>query len=51
MEVGAVSTFHAIVEQITKFDGRRMDEFLEWDSNLCASLSVYNETTFNVLQE
>ena len=27
-----------------------MDEFLEWDSKLCASLSVYNKTRFNVLQ-
>ena len=39
-----------IVKQITKFDGRRADEFLEWDSKLCASLSVYNKTIFNVLQ-
>ena len=39
-----------IVKQITKFDGKRADEFLEWDSMLCASLSVYNKTIFNVLQ-
>ena len=39
-----------IVKQITKFDGRRADEFLEWNSKLCASLSVYNKTIFNVLQ-
>ena len=50
MESGAVNNFHMIVKQITKFDGRRVDEFLEWDSKLRASLSVYNNTIFNILQ-
>ena len=50
MESGAVNNFHVIVKQITRSDGRRADEFLEWDAKLCASLSVYNKTTFNVLQ-
>ena len=51
MEPGVVNNynFHVIVKQITKFDGRRADTFLEWDSKLCASLSVYNRTIFNVL--
>ena len=31
-----MNNFHAIVKQITKFDGRRADEFLEWDSKLRA---------------
>ena len=39
-----------IVKQITKFGGRRVDEFLELDSKLRASLSVYNKTIFNVLR-
>ena len=50
MEYGAVNNSHVIVKQITKFDGRRADEFLEWDSKLRTSLSVYNKTIFNVLQ-
>ena len=49
MESGAVNNFHVIVKQITKFGGRRADEFMEWDSKLRASLSVYNKTIFNVL--
>ena len=50
MESGAVNNFHVIVKQINNFDGRRADEFLEWDSKLCTRLSVYNKTVFNVLQ-
>ena len=29
MESGAVDNFHVIVNQITKFNGRKADEFLE----------------------
>ena len=50
IEPGAANNRRVIVKQITKFNGRRADEFLEWDSKLCASLSVYNKTIFNVLQ-
>ena len=50
MKSGAVNSFHVIVKQLTKFDCRRADEFLERDSKLRANLSVYNKTTFNVLQ-
>ena len=49
MESGAVNNFHVIVKQITKFDGKRADEFLKWDSKLRSNLSVY-KTIFNVLQ-
>ena len=45
-----MNNFHVIVKQITKFDGRRADEFLERDSKLHTSLSVYNTTIFNILQ-
>ena len=45
-----MNNVHVIVKQITKFDGRRADEVLEWDSKLWASLIVYNKTIFNVLQ-
>ena len=44
-----MNNFHVIVKQITKFDGRRVDESLEWDSKLRASFNVY-KTIFNVLQ-
>ena len=37
-----MNNFHVIVNKITKFDGRREDKFLEWDSKLRASLSMYN---------
>ena len=50
MESGAVNNFHVTVKQITKFDCMGADEFLEWDSKLLASLSVYNRTISNVLQ-
>ena len=50
MESGAVNNFHVIVKQITKFDDRRADEFLEWDSKLRASLGVYNKTIISVLR-
>ena len=45
-----MKNFHVIVKHITKFDGRRVNKLLAWDSKLCASLSVCNKTTFNVLQ-
>ena len=50
MESGAVNNFYVIVTQITKFDGRRADEFLECGSTLRTSLSVYSKTIFYVLQ-
>ena len=46
-----MNKFHAIVKQVTKFDHKRADEFLEWNSKLRTSLSVYSKTNFNVLQE
>ena len=45
-----MNNLQVIVKQKNKFDGKRVDEFLEWDSKLCASLSVYNRIFFNVLQ-
>ena len=45
-----MNNFHVIMKQITKFDGRRADEFLEWGSKVCASFSLYNKTVFNVVQ-
>ena len=45
-----MNNFHVIVKKTTKFDGRRTDEFLEWNFKLRASLSVYNKAIFNVVQ-
>ena len=50
MEPGAVNNFHVIGKQITKVDGRRQDEFLEWESKLPANFSVYSKIISNVLQ-
>ena len=49
MESGAVNNFHVIVKQITKFDSRRADEFLEWDTKLCTSLACATRQFFNVI--
>ena len=46
-----MNNFPVIVKQITRFDGRRANEFLEWDSKLCTSLSVYTKIISNVLQK
>ena len=40
MDSGAVSTFHMIVRQITKFDGRRADDFLEWGFSGVSSFAL-----------
>ena len=45
-----MNIYDVIVKRITKYDGRRADEFLEWDSKIFASLSVHNKTIFNVFQ-
>ena len=45
-----MNNLHVIVKRITKFDDRKADVFLEWDSKHYASLSVHNKTIFNVLQ-
>ena len=50
MESGAVDNFHVIVKKVTKFDGRRADKVLGWNSKVLASRSVYNKTISNVLQ-
>ena len=50
MESGALNNFDVVEKQTAKFDGKRADECLEWDSKFCASLIVYVKTIFNVLQ-
>ena len=45
-----MNNLHVNVKQIPECEGKKVGEFLEWDSNLRASLGVYNNTIFNILQ-
>ena len=44
------NNFHAVVKQVNKFDGKRTEDFLEWQVKLRTALSLYNRATLNVLQ-
>ena len=46
---GTTNNLH-VVKQISKFDGKKADDFLERSSKLRASLSIYNRGIFNILQ-
>ena len=39
---GTANNLHVVLKQISKFDGNKADDFLEWSSKLRASLSIYN---------
>ena len=39
-----------MVEQISKFDGKNADDFLEWSSKLRFSLSSYSKPIFEIVQ-
>ena len=39
-----------LVKQVSKFDGKIADDFLEWFSKLGVSLLLYNELIFEVVQ-
>ena len=39
-----------VVMQVSKFDGKNADDFLEWSSKLCVSLSLYSKSTFEIVQ-
>ena len=41
---------HVVLKQISKFNGKKVDEFLEWSSKLRANLSIYNKAIFNIIQ-
>ena len=47
---GTANHLHVVLKQISKFDGRKGGDFLEWSSKLRASLSIYNRTIFNIMQ-
>ena len=44
------NNLHVVLKQISKFDGKKADDFLQWSSKLRASLSIYNRVIFNILQ-
>ena len=39
-----------VVKQVTKFDGKNADDFLEWSSKLRVSLSPYSKPIFEIAQ-
>ena len=39
-----------VVKQISKFDGKNADDFLEWSSKLRVSLSLYSKLIFKIVQ-
>ena len=47
---GTANNLHVVLKQISKFDGNKADDFLEWSSKLRASLSIYNRAIFNIMQ-
>ena len=39
-----------VVKQVSKFDGKNADDFLEWSSKLRVSLSLYSKPIFEIVQ-
>ena len=39
-----------VVKQVSKFDGKNSDDFLEWHSKLRISLSLYSKPMFEIVQ-
>ena len=39
-----------VVKQVSKFDGKNADDFLEWCSKLRVSLSLYNKPIYEIVQ-
>ena len=37
-------------KHVSKFDGKNADDFLEWSSKLCLSLSLYSKLIFEIVQ-
>ena len=40
---------HEVMKQVSKFDAKKADDFLEWSSKLHVILSLYNMLTFNIV--
>ena len=41
---------HHVVKQVSKFDGKNADGFLEWSSKPCVSLPLYSKPIFKIVQ-
>ena len=39
-----------MVKQVSKFDGKNADDFLEWSSKLRVSLLLYSKPNFEIVQ-
>ena len=39
-----------VVKQVSKFDCKNADDFLEWSSKLRVSLSLYSKPIFKIVQ-
>ena len=39
-----------VVKQVSKFDGKNADDFLEWSPKLRVSLSLYSKPIFEIVQ-
>ena len=39
-----------VVKQVSKFDGKNVDDFLEWSSKLHVSMSLYSKPIFEIVQ-
>ena len=39
-----------VVKQVSQFDVKNVDDFLEWSSKLCVSLSLYSKPIFEIVQ-
>ena len=39
-----------VVKQVSKIDRKNADDFLEWSSKLCVSLSLYSKSIFEIVQ-
>ena len=39
-----------VVKQVSNFDGKNADDFLEWSSKLRVSLSLYSKPIFEIVQ-
>ena len=44
------SNVQHVVKQVSKFDGKNADDFLEWSSKLHVSLLLYSKSIFEILQ-
>ena len=43
-------TVQHVVKQVSKFDGKNAEDFLEWSSKLRVSLSLYSKPIFEIVQ-